>query len=49
MGIDPIYYPKGDYKSVDLLLEYLAEDNSFVKEAKKILNPFFDIAEDSNI
>lgn len=48
MGIDPIYYPKGDYKSVDLLLEYLAEDNSFVKEAKKILNPFFDIAEDSN-
>lgn len=48
MGIDPIYYPKGDYKSIDLLLEYLAEDNSFVKEAKKILNPFFDIAEASN-
>ena len=46
IGIDPIYYPKGEYGAVELLLEYLAEDNSFIKEAKKILNEF--ISEDLN-
>ncbi len=43
MGIDPVYYPKGDYESVELLLAYLAEDNSFIKEAKRILGKFFNI------
>lgn len=46
IGIDPIYYPKGDYESVDLLLEYLAEDNSFIKEAKIILNKYLKINHD---
>lgn len=46
VGIDPIYYPAGDYESVELLLEYLAEDNSFIKEAKKVLNKYISV--DSN-
>lgn len=41
LGIEPIYFPEGDYESIDLLLEYLAEDNSFIREAKIILNDFF--------
>lgn len=41
LGIEPIYFPKGHYESIDLLLEYLAEDNSFIKEAKVILDAFF--------
>lgn len=43
MGIDPIYYPKGDHESVELLLEYLAEDNTFIKEAKQVFSKFFNI------
>lgn len=43
LGIDPIYYPEGEYESVDLLLEYLAEDNSFIKEAKYILSKYFKV------
>lgn len=46
IGIDPIYYPVGDYESVELLLEYLAEDNSFIKEAKQIFNKY--IGTDTN-
>lgn len=42
-GIDPIYYPKGDHGSVELLLEYLAEDNSFIKEARQILSKYLNV------
>ena len=41
LGIEPIYFPQGDYDSVELLLEYLAEDNSFIQEAKELLNKYF--------
>lgn len=37
LGIIPIYFPKEDYDSIDLLLEYLARDNSFIKDSKKII------------
>lgn len=47
LGIEPIYYPKGDYESVELLLEYLAEDNSFIKEAKSIFEKYFSIGTDA--
>lgn len=48
MGIDPIYYPEGDYGCVELLFEYLAEDNTFIKEAKYVFRKFFHINADSD-
>lgn len=47
LGIEPIYYPKGDYESVELLLEYIAEDNSFIKEVKRIFEKYFSIGTDT--
>lgn len=49
IGIDPIYYPAGDYESVELLLAYLAEDNSFIKEAKHILSKYVNTNHDNDI
>lgn len=37
LGILPIYYPEGEYEAVELLIEYLAEDNAFVREARSII------------
>lgn len=48
MGIDLIYYPKGDYESAELSLEYLAEDNTFIKEAKQVFSKFFYINTNSS-
>ena len=48
MGIDLIYYHKGDYESAELSLEYLAEDNTFIKEAKQVFSKFFYINTNSS-
>ena len=42
LGIEPIYYPEGDYDSVRKLLRYLAEDNSFNKEIENIVKEILD-------
>lgn len=42
LGIDPIYYPEGDYDSVRKLLIYLAEENLFTKQIEIIANQISD-------
>ena len=37
MGIEPIYYPEGDFEAVGKLLSYLAVDNTFLEVAKEII------------
>lgn len=37
MGIEPIYYPEGDFEAVGKLLSYLAADNTFLEVAKEII------------
>lgn len=38
LGIEPIYYPEGDYKAVDKLINYLAGENNFTLSVKNILS-----------
>lgn len=40
LGIEPIYYPEGDFSDVNRLISYLAEDNCFIKAVKKFLINF---------
>lgn len=42
LGIEPIYFPEGDYNSVRKLLRYLAEENSFNKEIENIVKEISD-------
>lgn len=37
MGIEPIYYPEGDFEAVGKLLSYLAIDNNFLEVSKKVI------------
>ncbi len=37
MGIEPIYYPEGDFEAVGKLLSYLAVNNTFLEVAKGII------------
>ncbi len=42
LGVEPIYFPEGDYNSVRKLLRYLAEENSFNKEIENIIKEILD-------
>ena len=43
LGIEPIYYPEGDFQAVKQLLGYIAEENNFISSFKSILlNNFSD-------
>lgn len=43
LGIEPIYYPEGDFQAVKHLLGYIAEENNFISSFKSILlNNFSD-------
>lgn len=37
LGIVPIYFPEGDYCSVQNILRYLAQENLFIKQIKNII------------
>lgn len=37
LGIEPIYYPQGDFQAVNKLLNYLAEENHFISSIRQIL------------
>lgn len=37
LGIEPIYYPEGDFQAVNQLIGYLAEENHFISSVKQIL------------
>lgn len=37
IGIEPIYYPEGDFQAVNKLLHFIAEENHFVASIKQIL------------
>lgn len=37
LGIEPIYYPEGDFEAVNKLINYLAEENHFISSIKQIL------------
>ena len=37
MGIEPIYYPEGDYSAVGKLLSYLAQENDFLTFFKNLI------------
>lgn len=42
LGIDPIYFPEGEYDSVRKLLRYLAEENLFTNQIANILDDISD-------
>lgn len=42
LGIDPIYFPDGEYDSIRKLLRYLAEENLFMKQIENILDEISD-------
>ncbi|MCI8650729.1 MAG: hypothetical protein HFG20_11510 [Anaerotruncus sp.] len=37
LGIEPIYYPEGDYQAINKLLHFIAEENHFIHLIKEIL------------
>lgn len=37
LGIEPIYYPEGDFQAVNKLINYLAEENHFISSIRQIL------------
>lgn len=37
LGIEPIYYPEGDFFAVNRLINYLAEENHFISSVNQIL------------
>ena len=49
LGIEPIYYPEGDYKAVDQLINYLAEENHFILLLKRIIFENFTHINDEKI
>lgn len=38
LGIQPIYYPEGEYDSIEKILNYLSDDNRFVRAMKSFVN-----------
>lgn len=40
LGILPIYYPQSDYKCVELILNYIAQDNAFTRTSREILSQY---------
>lgn len=45
LGIIPIYYPAGQYECVELLVNYLAGENTFIRIVKKIIDRYVDISD----
>lgn len=41
LGIEPIFYPEGDYQAVNRLIHYLAEDNNFISSIRPFLTKDF--------
>lgn len=41
LSIEPIYYPEGDFRAVSLLINYLSNENNFIKSMKKVLDVIF--------
>lgn len=37
LGIEPIYYPEGDFQAVNKLINYLSEENHFISSMRQIL------------
>ena len=48
LGIYPIYFPEKDYGAISKLLNYIAEDNKFVKAIKFYFTEISDVKEDSH-
>lgn len=46
LGIIPIYYPKGNYKCVELLINYLAGENPFIQTVRESLSKYYDKTEE---
>lgn len=49
LGIYPIYFPQNDYGAISKLLNYIAEDNKFVKAIRVYITEITDIKNDSYI
>ena len=45
LGIEPIYYPEGDYQAVGKLINYLADENHFISSIRSILINVIDMTE----
>lgn len=41
LSIEPIYYPEGDFRAISLLINYLSNENNFIKSMKKVLDVIF--------
>lgn len=49
LGIDPIYYPEGEYDSVQKILIYLSEKNIFISQIEKVIKNKFGELESEKI
>lgn len=42
LGIQPIYYPEGDYQAISKLLHFLSESNHFISSMEQIISDYFE-------
>lgn len=49
LGIEPVYYPEGDFDAVVQLINYLAEENGFVGSMKHVLSEYVNLSENSEL
>lgn len=49
LGIYPIYFPENDYGAISKLLNYIAEDNKFVKAIRVYITEISDVKDNPNI